>query len=75
MMRYGYGYEMMNGFGIWWAIIIGVGLLALILVAIYFYKQNNNTNSDALELLKMKFVKGEITEEEYESKKSVLLKK
>jgi putative membrane protein len=75
MMRYGYGYEMMNGFGIWGGIIMGFGLLVLILAVIYFYKQNNNTNSDALELLKMKFVKGEITEEEYVNKKSILLKK
>jgi putative membrane protein len=75
MMRYGYGYEMMNGFGIWGGIIMGFGLLILTLVVIYFYKQNNNTNSDALELLKMKFVKGEITEEEYINKKSILLKK
>jgi putative membrane protein len=74
-MRYGYGYDMMNGFGIWGGIIMGFGLLVLVLVVVYFYKQNNNTNSDALELLKMKFAKGEITEEEYVNKKSVLLKK
>lgn len=76
MMRYGYGYEMMNGFGIWGGIIMGFGLLILIIAAIYFYNKNNNTNSssDALELLKMKLVKGEITEEEYLNKKSILLK-
>jgi putative membrane protein len=75
MMRY--GYEMMNGFGIWGGIIMGFGILILILVAIYLYKQNDitNTNNYALELLKMKFVKGEITEEEYINKKSILLKK
>jgi len=66
---------MMNGFGIWGGIIMGFGILILILGAIYLYKQNNNNNSDALELLKMKFVKGEITEEEYINKKSILLKK
>lgn len=54
---------------------MGFGILILILGAIYLYKQNNNNNSDALELLKMKFVKGEITEEEYINKKSILLKK
>jgi uncharacterized membrane protein len=72
-----YGYEMMNGLGIWGGIIMGFGILILILVAIYFYKQNDNANSssDALELLKMKLVKSEITEEEYINKKSVLLKK
>ena len=75
MMRYGYGYGMMNGVGIWGGIIMGFGILILILGAIYLYKQNNNNNSDALELLKMKFVKGEITEEEYINKKSILLKK
>jgi putative membrane protein len=75
MMRYGYGYGMMNGFGIWGGIIMGFGILILILGAIYLYKQNNNNSNDALELLKMKFVKGEITEEEYINKKSILLKK
>jgi len=75
MMRYGYGYGMMNGFGIWGGIIMGFCLLILILVVLYYHKQNNNTNTDALELLKMKFVKGEITEEEYLNKRSILLKK
>jgi putative membrane protein len=69
------GYEMMNGFGIWGGIIMGFGILVLILGAIYLYKHNTNTNNDALEFLKKKFVKGEITEEEYLNKKSLLLKK
>lgn len=65
-----HGYEMMNGFGIGGGIIMGFILLILILGVIYVvYKQNNNKNSDALELLKIRFVKGEISEEEYLNKR------
>lgn len=70
--RYG---MMHGGFGAIGGMMMGFCLLVLILVIIYVYIKHNNTNSDAMELLKMKFVKGEITEEEYLSKKSTLLKK
>ena len=53
--------------------------LILIVAALYFiykkYNSGSSGNNEALELLKLKFVKGEITEEEYINKKSVLLKK
>ena len=70
--RYG---MMHDGFGLGGGIMMGFVLLVLILVAIYVYKNHNNTNGESLELLKMKFVKGEITEEEYISKKNILMKK
>jgi putative membrane protein len=75
MLRVVGRYGMMNGFRPWGGIIMGIFLLILILVAIYVYRKNNDTSSSALELLKMKFVKGEITEEEYINKKNTLLKK
>ena len=75
MLRVAGRYGMMNGFRPWGGIIMGIFLLILILVAIYVYRKNNDTSSSALELLKMKFVKGEITEEEYINKKNTLLKK
>ena len=61
---------------------IGFLLLALIAYAIYkastqnnlgIYKPNDSAN-EALEVLKMKFVNGEITEEEYLRKRNLLMK-
>lgn len=70
--RYG---MMHGGFGIEGGIMMGFCLLVLILVVVYVYKKHNDTNGEPLELLKMKFVKGEINEEEYLSKKNILIKK
>ena len=70
--RYG---MMRGGFGIEGGIMMGFCLLVLILVVVYVYKKHNDTNGEPLELLKMKFVKGEINEEEYLSKKNILIKK
>ena len=53
--------------------------LILIVAALYFiykkYNSGSSGNNEALELLKLKFIKGEITEEEYINKKNVLMKK
>lgn len=54
-----------------WIIIIA----AIIYALYYFFMKKPSQSSEALELLKMKFAKGEISEEEYLSKKSTLLKK
>lgn len=71
---------MMMGFG-----MMGGGILGLLLlgVAIYFifrfandrkYHGNyGHDEGDALEILKERFAKGEITEEEYERKKKMLI--
>jgi len=59
-------------------VVMMVFWLVLIGAAVYFvYKKYNSGsgNNEALEILKMKLVNGEITEEEYINKKSVLLKK
>lgn len=62
--------------------LLGFIILALIAYAIYkistknslgIYKSNDSAN-EALEVLKMKFVNGEINEEEYLRKRSLLLK-
>lgn len=53
---------------IFWVIVIGA-------IIFLVYKRYNNNSNEALELLKMKFVKGEIDEEEYLNKKNILLKK
>ncbi len=59
-----------------WGWLIGLGAVLLIIAVTYLIVQRNRrsvtTNSSALELLKMKFVQGEITQEEYEKRKNVL---
>jgi putative membrane protein len=57
---------------------IGIAVTVLIVVlVILLIKRNHKTGStdEALELLKLKYVKGEITEEEFQQKKSVLTQK
>jgi putative membrane protein len=62
----------MNGFGL-------IGIIVLIAGIIYFpkYIRDNrhviNNNENALEILKRRFAKGEISKEEFEEKKSTLL--
>lgn len=81
-MMYGRGYFLDGGcfglFGSWWNIIILVGVLFVIASVIYFARSNSKklvSNEDALETLKLKFVHGEITEDEYLKRKSVLDRK
>lgn len=67
--------------------MMGIGLLVIILVVYLIYKNSNQNNShmrnyephnpsydEALDILKMKFVNGEITEEEYLRKRNLLMK-
>ena len=66
--------------------MMGLGLLVIILVVYLIYKNNNNSAQsrhfdnrnanydEALDILKMKFVNGEITEEEYLRKRNLLMK-
>lgn len=72
------GHGMMYGYGIGAGFLCFMMLMWLIIViaVVYFiYKKLNRGKNEALDLLKMKFVKGEITEEEYINKKNILLKK
>lgn len=73
-MRY---YGMMGGGGIFGILILGL----VVFLAIRLYNNSNGLNSgrnsytrknDALETLKEKYAKGEISEEEYERKRKVL---
>jgi putative membrane protein len=69
--RHALGGGLMGFMMLFWLVLIGA--------AVYFiykkYNSGTSGNNEALELLKLKFVKGEITEEEYINKKSVLMKK
>lgn len=60
----------------WEGLVMGLVLLILILVVLYVHlHKHTDASSDALEILKMRFVKGEITEEDYINKKNILMKK
>ena len=55
-----------------------LSIIALMVVGIILYlafskrKSAKNTKSEALEILKLRYVKGEISDEEYERRKEVL---
>jgi putative membrane protein len=75
MMGYGYGNNMMGGvFGM----IIPIIIIAIVVFAIYKLLQNNNTKNigtrdNSLDILNERLARGEINEEEYNSKKNALL--
>jgi putative membrane protein len=81
MMRWGYRYGMM-GFGLKWLlllIIVTLCVLAVVLLVRYLQKpakttkpNNQTSGKTALEILDEKYVNGEITDEEYISKKTNL---
>ena len=76
-----YGYGMMGGFGnMFFMPILGiviVGLVVWAVVAVVQRPRESNTetrSSDtALEIIKQRYAKGEITKEEYEKKKKDLV--
>ncbi|NLJ97009.1 MAG: hypothetical protein GX321_07615 [Clostridiales bacterium] len=57
-----------------WNFIIGVGLIITIALLIYIFVNNKKkeATSEAFEVLKLQFVKGEISEEEFYRRKSLL---
>lgn len=67
------------GMGAWgpWGMLIGLGITILVvsLVIILFQRnRRSNTNEHLLDVLKERYVNGEITEEEYLTKKNILNK-
>jgi putative membrane protein len=63
---------MHSGFGI----CIGIGLIILFAIIVYLVvrkkKNKSGKNTEAIEILKIKYVQGEITEEEYLKRKDFL---
>ena len=60
-----------------WDLLIGIGLLlGAIALVLWLRSRNSGSKEDSyLEILKDRFVRGEITEEEYLSKKNTLERK
>lgn len=72
-MMYYYDWYWGMGLMMFFTFLIFVVIIAAL---IYFYRKNKTVNSsdEVLDILKMKFVKGEISEEEYMKKKEILMK-
>ena len=70
---YGGGHMMGNwgGFGLFWWIVIPLVLL-LVILFIKAFSKSERKNSDALEILKIRYAKGEISKEELENIKKNL---
>ena len=67
---FGYGF-MNNG----WNMLIAVGILITVALLIYFLVHNRNkmiSNHYTVEILKMKYIQGELTEEGYLKRKDVI---
>lgn len=71
MMDYGYG-SMMSGWGIliwifWILVIVGIAFI------IKYLLEGRGVQESALEVLKKRYARGEITKEEFEEKKKDIL--
>jgi len=62
--------------GVGMAVVIGALLIIALLIFIFVHNSNKKVTKDsAVDVLKMKFVQGEITEEEYLKRKEVIGRK
>lgn len=60
-----------------WGMIFGLGMVILLVSLVFMLLQNKrsgNSDADLLNLLKERYVSGEISEEEYLAKKNTLAK-
>ncbi|MDN5352404.1 MAG: putative rane protein [Clostridiales bacterium] len=65
-----------NYFGMWhYAGLIGLVVVAAILIFVFSRRKRNHVNDDVLMMLKEKYVRGEINEEEYTHRRDVLTRK
>ncbi len=62
----------LNYFPYWHLIVIGV---IIVVIFILLKNRNSKNNNEIINTLNMKFVNGEISEEEYINKKNILTKK
>ena len=71
----GFGYGFMNN---GWGMLVVIAVLLIIALLIYIFVHNRNkkvSQSSVFEVLKMKYVQGEISEEEYLKRKEVINRK
>ena len=74
------GGAMMNGCGLgygWWMPLGGAAFLTILIVGLYllfsaYHKPERSSGSGAIEILKGRYAKGEITEEQYQKMKKEL---
>ena len=62
-------------FGNGWTWLIGIGIVLVVIAATYLIASSSRRRTsdyDALEILKTKFAQGEISEEEYNRRKSII---
>jgi len=70
-----FGFGLMNN---GWSILIAVGVILIIALLVYIFVHNRNkkvSKDPLVEVLKMKYVQGEISEEEYLQRKEVIGRK
>jgi putative membrane protein len=72
--RHAFGGGFMGFMMLFWLILI-VAVIYLLFRRTGGNFSHSGGNSEALEILKMRYAKGEITEEEYVSRKNILTKK
>lgn len=75
-MGMGYGHMMSSGFP-WMMFLMLIFWVVLIVAGIFLVRNfvaDKPRNHDALEMLKMRLIKGEISEEEYERIKDIIQK-
>lgn len=74
-----YGYGASNTFGVGpYFLMMGFRLLifiGLIILAVKLYKKHSNNHNNSIRILDEKFAKGEINEEEYLKRKTILSQK
>lgn len=76
MFNYGYGYDHGGNGGEFFMILFMILMIAIIIALIkYFMGDSKNTESSkkALDILKERYAKGEIEQEEFETKKKNLM--
>ncbi|KJS19682.1 MAG: hypothetical protein VR72_17635 [Clostridiaceae bacterium BRH_c20a] len=66
-----YGIGMGFGMVLWWALIIGGITFAV--YSLGSSKKGSSKNNKPIDILKERFAKGEISEEEYEQRKQILM--
>jgi len=69
------GFGLSNGYFSIWPYLIMIGVVLIIVAIIASRRSISLKNGDAMEKLKLLYVKGEITEEEYMNRKNVIERK